>query len=224
MSTYVVGDLHGQISLLLTLLDQVSFDKERDRLIAVGDVLDRGSRVGDLLLFLHEASKAGWFQSVKGNHEESFLRFRSGEWISWYTTPAFGGGATLSCFADLGENQAKVIEEWISSWPLVWSDEKTIVVHGSLPPVPGTSLGDRDLCETRISGEEGGHECLELRPPNLYPSWDGRLVVSGHTIVRKAGFWRDGIVMVDTGAYRTGILSAFCLETGQFHRASGIPE
>ncbi len=224
MSTYVVGDLHGQISLLIALLDKVSFDKKRDRLIAVGDVLDRGSRVGDLLNFLYEAAGAGWFQSVKGNHEESFLRFRSGECLSWYTSPAFGGETTLAFFAKMGENYARTMEEWISSWPLAWSDENAIVVHGSLPPVSGTSLGDLDLCETRMAGDAGGHECLELRPPNLYPSWDGRLVVSGHTIVRKAGFRKDGIAMVDTGAYRTGILSAFCLESGQFHRVSGIPE
>ncbi|EQD24060.1 MAG: metallophosphoesterase [Nitrospirae bacterium] len=223
MSTYVVGDLHGQFSLLLDLLRKVLFDKKKDRLIAVGDVLDRGSRVGDLLFFLHEASREGWFLSVKGNHEESFLRFRSGESLSWYTAPEFGGGVTLSFFQDVSETQARILEEWIASWPLVWSSEKFLVVHGSLPPVAGTALGDHELCETRIAGSGGGHECLELRPPNLYPSWDGRLVVSGHTIVRKAGFWHDGIALVDTGAYRTGVLSAFCLETGQFFRVSGIP-
>ena len=223
MSTYVVGDLHGQFSLLLDLLGKILFDKKQDRLIAVGDVLDRGSRVGDLLLFLHEASLEGWFHSVKGNHEESFLRVRAGEPLSWYTSPEFGGGVTLSFFQGLGAQNARILEDWIGSWPLVWSNEKSIVVHGSLPSVPGTTLGDPDLCETRISWGGGGHECLDLRPPNLYPSWDGRLVVSGHTIVRKAGFWKEGIAMVDTGAFRTGILSALCLETGQFHRVSGAP-
>jgi serine/threonine protein phosphatase 1 len=108
------------------------------------------------------------------------------------------------------------LREWLGMWPLAWSGETAIVVHGSLPPVPGSRFGDISLCETRRYSYGDTHECLELRPPDLFPSWDGRLVVSGHTIVRKAGFWSESIALVDTGANRTGLLSSRCRESGQF--------
>ncbi len=223
MATYVVGDLHGQLPLLLDLLRKVLFDKRQDRLIGVGDLLDRGRRVGDLLLFLYEAWQEGWFHSVKGNHEETFLRHRGGEPLPWYTEPEFGGEVTLDFFGKTEPKMAGKLEDWLHSWPLVWSDHQTIVVHGSLPPVPGSRFGDINLCTQRLSVTGRSHECLELRPPSLFPSWDGRVVVSGHTIVRKAGFWGEGIALVDTGAYRTGVLSAICLETGCFYKVSGTP-
>ncbi|MEC4683167.1 MAG: metallophosphoesterase [Nitrospirota bacterium] len=223
MSTYVVGDLHGQISLLQDLMASVSFDRTQDRLIASGDVIDRGADVGELLLFLYEGFREGWFLPVLGNHEETFLRFQAGEILPYYTDPSFGGEATLRAFEMLGRSLGRELQEWLSSWPLAWSSQTAIVVHASLPPVPGSRFGDLALCPTRRFSSGLSHECLELRPPDLFPSWDGRLVVSGHTIVRKAGFWSDSIALVDTGAYRTGVLSALCLETGTFHRIAGVP-
>jgi len=39
---FVVGDLHGCYDLLESLLGAVSFDKSKDRLFSVGDLIDRG--------------------------------------------------------------------------------------------------------------------------------------------------------------------------------------
>jgi len=39
---YVIGDLHGCYELLERLLDAVGFDKSKDRLFSVGDLIDRG--------------------------------------------------------------------------------------------------------------------------------------------------------------------------------------
>jgi serine/threonine protein phosphatase 1 len=223
MATYVVGDLHGQAPLFERLLEKIRFDRTVDRIIATGDVLDRGAGIGDLLTRLYEGSKEGWFLSVRGNHEASFLRLRDGDSVPFYEDPEFGGTRTLEFFGRLGHTRARAFESWLSSWPLVWSDTNHIVVHGGLPAVPGTRQGDILLCETRLSSPGTLHECLDLRPPNILPSWDGRIVVSGHTIVRRAKVYREGIIMVDTGAYRTGRLSAYCLETGKFHSVQGIP-
>jgi serine/threonine protein phosphatase 1 len=222
MSTYVVGDLHGQLPLFENLLEKISFSPQADRLIAAGDVIDRGAKVGELLERLYEGARAGWFLPVAGNHEEAFLQVRDGEDLPFYHDPEFGGTRTIESLNRLGHTRSRTLEGWLRSWPFSWSDSRHIVVHGGLPAVPGSSLGDIDLCATRISPSGSFHECVDLRPPHILPSWDGRLVISGHTIVRKARR-RDGIVMVDTGAYRTGRLSAYCLETGRFHSVEGIP-
>lgn len=68
---YVVGDLHGCYDLLLSLLAHVNFDKCRDRLFSVGDLIDRGP---DSLRCL-ELIAEPWFYTVQGNHEIAMLGF-----------------------------------------------------------------------------------------------------------------------------------------------------
>lgn len=68
---YVVGDLHGCFSLLVRLLDAVHFDKSRDRLFSVGDLIDRGPGSLRCLELLAEP----WFYAVQGNHELMMLNF-----------------------------------------------------------------------------------------------------------------------------------------------------
>lgn len=68
---YVVGDLHGCYSLLERLLDAVHFDKSRDRLFSVGDLIDRGPDSLRCLELLAEP----WFYAVQGNHEIMMLDF-----------------------------------------------------------------------------------------------------------------------------------------------------
>lgn len=67
---YFVGDLHGQDTMLEALLAGASFNKEKDRLIAVGDLIDRGSGSVRLLEML---AQEPWFYSTIGNHELMML-------------------------------------------------------------------------------------------------------------------------------------------------------
>lgn len=62
---YVVGDIHGHVSRLLRQLDEIGFNRGQDRLICVGDLIDRGPESQQALALLQEP----WFFSVLGNHE-----------------------------------------------------------------------------------------------------------------------------------------------------------
>ena len=66
---YVVGDLHGAYQLLMEKLKEVSFDFKKDRLFAVGDLIDRGEESLKCALLLTEP----WFFSVRGNHEQMMI-------------------------------------------------------------------------------------------------------------------------------------------------------
>jgi serine/threonine protein phosphatase 1 len=70
---YVIGDLHGCYGLLEQLLNEVDFDKARDRLFSVGDLIDRGPDSLRCLQLLEEP----WFYAVRGNHELMMLDFFS---------------------------------------------------------------------------------------------------------------------------------------------------
>lgn len=66
---FVVGDLHGAFELLERALDEAQFDPATDRVISVGDLIDRGPQSLRSLEFLQQP----WFFAVRGNHEDMFL-------------------------------------------------------------------------------------------------------------------------------------------------------
>lgn len=66
---FVCGDVHGCYDDLMQLLDAVDFDRQRDRLFVVGDLIDRGPKNVEVVELLHEP----WFFSILGNHELMML-------------------------------------------------------------------------------------------------------------------------------------------------------
>lgn len=62
---YIVGDIHGAFRKLDECLSILEFNKESDRLICVGDLVDRGPQSEDCINWLD----VPWFYTVKGNHE-----------------------------------------------------------------------------------------------------------------------------------------------------------
>jgi serine/threonine protein phosphatase 1 len=69
-SDYVLGDLHGQFERLMALLSKLHFDYQKDRLFALGDLIDRGPDSEKCIELLN----APWFYSIKGNHEDLLCR------------------------------------------------------------------------------------------------------------------------------------------------------
>jgi serine/threonine protein phosphatase 1 len=66
---FVVGDIHGAYEMLERALAAAKFDPAKDRLISVGDLIDRGPQSSRALEFLNKP----WFHAVRGNHEDMFL-------------------------------------------------------------------------------------------------------------------------------------------------------
>lgn len=65
----IVGDIHGCYDQLIESLSLVGFDFEVDRLISVGDLIDRGPKSYECINLLAEK----WFYAVRGNHEEMMI-------------------------------------------------------------------------------------------------------------------------------------------------------
>ena len=68
---FVVGDIHGCFFLLEQALEAANFDPKKDRVISVGDLVDRGPESERALSFLQKS----WFYAVKGNHDEEAVLF-----------------------------------------------------------------------------------------------------------------------------------------------------
>lgn len=109
---FVVGDIHGMFHLLKQAMDQLRFDPSCDRLLCVGDLVDRGPYSSMVLEFLREP----WVYAVPGNHEQMFLDCYQGGQLNaaaldfnvrrngaawWLTVPAETRNALLKSFARL---------------------------------------------------------------------------------------------------------------------------
>lgn len=66
---FIVGDIHGCVDELMAALEAVSFDRKRDRLLSVGDLIDRGPQSEEAIELLYES----WFYAVRGNHEQMMI-------------------------------------------------------------------------------------------------------------------------------------------------------
>lgn len=66
---FCVGDIHGMYDLLEQLLASVNFDSKADRLISVGDLVDRGPASARALYYLNQS----WFYPIRGNHEQMLI-------------------------------------------------------------------------------------------------------------------------------------------------------
>jgi len=66
---FVIGDLHGCMMELSRLLKEVNFDKSKDRLFSVGDLIDRGPFSPEALELLN----FDYFHAVRGNHEQMMI-------------------------------------------------------------------------------------------------------------------------------------------------------
>lgn len=88
---FFVGDIHGHYTHLLEQLAGVDFDPTRDRLIAVGDLIDRGSENLQVLALLDQP----WFFSVLGNHEIMMLEWLLGDAPHYYRMQVMNGGDWL---------------------------------------------------------------------------------------------------------------------------------
>lgn len=74
---YFMGDLHGSYDLFTKLISKLKFDKRKDRIFSLGDLIDRGEDSLQCLML----SNTEWFHSVLGNHEEMLLLSMDSKYI-----------------------------------------------------------------------------------------------------------------------------------------------
>ena len=72
MSTYIIGDIHGCYDELRRMIKIIEPSAE-DRLILIGDYIDRGRQNYEMLAFID--SKPDNISLIRGNHEEEFISY-----------------------------------------------------------------------------------------------------------------------------------------------------
>ena len=86
---YAIGDIHGDLEKLEELLDLLPLE-DGDRLVFVGDYVDRGPDPRGVVEYLIGLEKKWPCVFLLGNHESMFLDF-----LGWSDRAYFGGDAFL---------------------------------------------------------------------------------------------------------------------------------
>ncbi|MFN0120851.1 MAG: metallophosphoesterase family protein [Blastocatellia bacterium] len=214
--TLVIGDIHGKLSLLDKLLVETGYKAGADRLVFIGDLIDRGedSRgvVTRVMALQNEAPDL--VVVLRGNHEAMMIdalttpdeRGGNEKAELWYFN---GGIETLQSYE--GENgQVELPEEhvrFLATLPTWFEDEHAIYVHAAM-------IQMRDGSFAHPREEPDNPELFWSRNRDFFAGYKGKTVIFGHTITgmifgEPEKVWlRDSLIGVDTGAYVTGVLSA----------------
>ncbi|MGD9603836.1 MAG: symmetrical bis(5'-nucleosyl)-tetraphosphatase [Gammaproteobacteria bacterium] len=126
MATYAIGDLQGCRASLEALLDTIRFDRARDRLWFVGDLVNRGPDSLGALRFVHSLDACS--VTVLGNHDLHLLALRH--------DPArkMKKGDTLEDILTAPDRD--LLLDWLRQRPLLHHDPAlgVAMVHAGLPP------------------------------------------------------------------------------------------
>ena len=145
MSTYAIGDVQGCDDELGELLSLLRFDLSHDRLLFVGDLVNRGPKSAEVLRRVKALADAGAADSVLGNHD-------------FFLVMAFEGfsrqhpGDTLDSV--LAAPDAQLLINWLRQRPLLLECGDCLVVHAGL--LPGWSVADARMYAREIEAALGG--------------------------------------------------------------------
>jgi serine/threonine protein phosphatase 1 len=198
-----VGDIHGRYDLFREVLDWA--EGSGAHLILLGDLIDRGP---DDLNVLRESQKLledpsvlglEGFTVLRGNHEQMLLNAVEGYgWESWVRN---GGD---------WENFQKIKEHagWIHELPLYVTFGSTMFAHAGCVPGqnPAKSMVSNHLREEFVWMRE---PFLTLGPQ--FEKWTDtlKLIVFGHTPKSPLPYQIPNGICIDTGAFRTGMLTTY---------------
>ena len=216
---FVVGDIHGHFELFEQLLKEVEFDENLDRVISVGDGIDRGPESHRALEFLEKS----WFYSIMGNHEAMLMASQAREYGIYELWMKNGGE-----WSDLvSENFLNRLAEAYKNLPYVIEIETKSgivgVVHADVPThLSWIELID-GLSTSRLKGKDlqallwSRDSYRGFRKSREYPGVmkehyidEVYRVYVGHSIVNTPCLFGN-MMFIDTGAYVTGNLSAIDL-------------
>jgi calcineurin-like phosphoesterase family protein len=221
---YAIGDVHGRFDLLERLLGAVHSDlrahpARKTQLVFVGDLIDRGPQSAEVIEHLRTYRHHGIRTTfLLGNHEEVLLRILHGDAALIAKWCSFGGAECLESYgvdsrqlAKLGEAEAleavrkaipKAHVEFLESFADSCRFGDFLFVHAGIRP--GIEIDQQRQSDLRW-----------IREPFLLDDTDhGFVVVHGHTINPEVEV-RPNRVGIDTGAYRTGVLTALGIEGTQ---------
>lgn len=218
---YAIGDIHGRDDLFAELIERIRVDNasrtpQSLTLVLLGDLVDRGPQSAEVVE--RAIGLGNEFPDTRlliGNHEECFLAALTGDVRRLRYFMRIGGEATVQSYWNdetslmeaSFEEVAKRLPTMVPAAHVAFLGKGEDVIEigdyvfvhaGIRPGVPLEKQGVSDLRWIRddFLNDERDH---------------GVMIVHGHTIRENVDEWPNRIG-IDTGAYKSGKLTAIGLE------------
>ena len=216
----IIGDVHGCFDELEALLGKLGYQLARAddgahvvthpagrRVVFLGDLVDRGPKIPEVLRLVMDMAASGVALCVPGNHEVRLLRHLRGNKVK----PTHGLAETIAQLEHVPPELLRRAEQFIDGLVshYMLDDGKLVVAHAGLKEdLQGRGSGA--VREFALYGETTG-ETDEFGFPVRYnwaAEYRGRaVVVYGHTPV-PAAEWLNRTICVDTGCVYGNELTA----------------
>ena len=213
----IIGDLHGCFDELVELLRALGYAVDPGapsatppagrRAILLGDLVDRGPGITDVMKLVMAMVRAGSALCVPGNHEAKLLKKLRGHDVKI----SHGLAETLAQLArephELSAQIAEFIDRLISHYVL--DDGKLVVAHAGMKQAYQGRASGR-VREFALYGETSGE--LDAFGLPIRHDWAAEyrgdaMVVYGHTPVAEP-VWFNRTICIDTGCVFGGKLTA----------------
>ena len=226
MRTIIVGDIHGCFRELKELLKKMEFREAKDRLISLGDLMDRGKHSYEVFDFFRRRKLKMGDRCilVRGNHEQMLLScIEDKEALPlWYEN---GGRETIKSFKSHGD-RVKPHKGWFEKNTQFYVEEGNFrCVHAGLVSENleendrETFLWDRmALMSNHYQGKLAivGH--TPLHDPVYMDGMGGEAILLDYRVKKRMP--RTGIICIDTGCVFKGKLTAMAIEGDGFYLES----
>lgn len=212
---YFVGDIHGEFAKLHEDMKKMGFRFDIDRIISVGDLVDRGEHSE----WAEEWLRQPYFYAVRGNHEELYLQWRSlkdnkdAQRVFESEMYFPNGGRWV---ADTDEDTHERLFSIFSNLPYMitvpTAKGKLVgAVHAGLPdgcswpqminePLTPHKIEDMIWSRNRILHALGEKSAMNVVDEGVIPGLDA--VVCGHIIVPQP-IWAGKFCYIETAGWRS---------------------
>lgn len=221
--TIIIGDIHGCYEEWEQLLKKVRFDSRQDRLILLGDLIDRGKdsyRVFQRAVELREEMQER-FVVLKGSHEKMLLddSKKIKDRILWCLV---GKGATVRSFRSNG-GALKDCADWFRAWsvPYYEAEDFQCAHAGVKEENPADNeeytlfMDHRWVKRNRYHGKLTITGHIHLKEPAWYDGTGGKGQMLSYQ--QRMSLPQEGTICIDTGCAEENKLTAMVIQEKQFY-------
>lgn len=195
---FAIGDIHGCYEVFKTLVEQNIRIQKSDKIILLGDYIDRGTHSKEVVDYIIDLQNKGFdIVSLIGNHEVMLLDASNNNDLlsKWIQN---GGSETLKSF---GIISLKSLEtrylEFFKGLNYYFVFEEYLFVHAGFNDKINNPFGDRY------------HMIWECKENYKHPSLKNKTIVHGHspiseTLCKEKLQRNNQVINIDTGCVYTG--------------------